>query len=105
MSGTKRKPKAGEAWEAPPTFGRPDWSEVAVTLRKNPMEWLKVYTDGRATWANAIGRGRVRALRPDLGFELRTADNQRTDPRTCTLYMRFNPDKADALTELFAGKK
>lgn len=104
MSGTK-KPPVGVAWENPPRGGRPDWNQVAATLRKNPMVWLKVYTNDRSTWANALSRGRVNALHPDLGFEFSTADNIRSTPRTCTLYARWNPDKVDPLTQLFTGEK
>lgn len=105
MSGTKRKPATGVAWESPPSADRPDWSAVAVELRANPMEWMKVYVDGRASWWDAIRRGRVKALHPDLGFEGRSTANFRSIPRTCTLHMRYNPDMADPLAELLAGKK
>lgn len=106
MSGTKsKKPAAGVAWEPPPRADKPDWSAVAQTLRDNPMRWLKVFVHGRESWANTIMRGHVRVLHPDLGFEAKTSENARTSPRTCTLHMRWNPDKADPLAELLAGKK
>lgn len=106
MSGTraKNRPPVGE-WDVPPFVERPDWSQVAEVLRAHPMKWLKVYEHGRETWANAIGRGRVRALSPSLGFEIRTTDNVRSSPRICTMYARFNPDKVDPLAELLAGRK
>lgn len=101
MSGTRKKnPPAGMAWESPPGE-KPDWAAVASTLRARPMEWLKVFVAGRESWANALGRGRIRALRPDLGFEFRTTHNTRDHPRTCTLYARWNPEKVDPLDDLF----
>lgn len=107
MSGTKKKPAVGVAWEAPPSVDRPDWALLAEELRAHPMEWQKVYEHGRESWANAISRGRIRPLRAELGFEFRTTNNQRIygKPRTCTLYLRFNPDKVDPLAELLAGRK
>jgi hypothetical protein len=105
MSGTKKKPSVGVAWESPPPNERPDWHAVAMELRQRPMEWLKVYSHGRETWANAIMRGRVNVLHPSLGFEARTTDNVRGFPRTCTLFLRWNPDKADPLVELLAERK
>lgn len=105
MSGTRtKKPAAGEAWEQPPAVDKPDWNAVAETLRSRPMDWLRVYSDRPSTWADAISRGRIRALRPDLGFEAATTNNTRNYPRTCTLFMRFNPDKVDPLTELVTGR-
>jgi hypothetical protein len=107
MGRTKKAPEppVGEWVVDPPFEERPDWRQVADTLRASPMRWLKVYEHGRETWANAIGRGRVNALHPSLGFEFRTTDNVRGTPRTCTLFMRFNPDKVDPLAELLAGRK
>jgi hypothetical protein len=102
---TTRKPPVGEAWELPPRPVKPDWGQVAATLRKHPHDWLRVYSHGLETWANALMRGRIKALHPDLGFEFRTTDNVRSSPRTCSLYVRFNPDKVDALSELFAGSE
>lgn len=100
MGETTKKPQAGEAWQSPPSSGRPDWAAVAATLRSRPGAWLLVCTAGRVTWADAIKRGRVNALRPDLGFEVSTNRNTRGYPRTCDLYMRFNPDKVDPLSDL-----
>lgn len=102
MSKTK-KPPEGMAWQSPPGE-RPDWSAAARSLRAHPMEWLRVFVHGRESWANALNRGRITALRPDLGFEFKTADNTRDYPRTCTLFARFNPDKVDPLSDLLREK-
>lgn len=99
MSKTKSS-KAGEAWESPPSLGRPDWSVVADELRSHPGEWLRVRSGSPVTWADAIKRGRVRALRPDLGFEVTTTKNTRGYPRTCDLYVRFVPDRVDPLSDI-----
>lgn len=92
-------PRAG-AWEDPPSVERPDWAEVAATLREHPMRWLKVYEHGRASWSTTVAIGHVSALRADLGFEVQTTDNTRDAPRTNTLFMRFNPDRVDSLAEM-----
>jgi len=100
-----KKPAVGEAWESPPSLGRPDWAAVADVLRSRPNEWLRVCTAGRVTWADAIRRGRVSALRPDLGFEVTTTNNARDYPRTCDLYARFVPDRVDPLSDLLRGSE
>jgi hypothetical protein len=103
MSKTKKAP-VGMSWSSPPD-DKPDWAAVASALRTRPNEWLRVYVHGRESWANAMSRGRIRALRPDLGFEFRTTDNTRDYPRTCTLYARFNPDRVDPLTDLLDDRE
>lgn len=102
---TTKKPPAGTAWESPPGGAKPDWTAVAKALRSRPMEWLRVFTHGRESWANSLNRGRIRALRPDLGFEFTTTNNTRDYPRTCTLYARWNPEKVDPLSDLLAGDR
>ena len=69
------------------------------------MRWMKVFEHGRSSWATAISIGHVNALRPELGFEARTTDNTRGQPRTCTLYMRYNPDRVDPLFELLMHRE
>lgn len=69
------------------------------------MEWLKVFEHDRASLATAVRIGHVAAVRPDLGFEMTTADNTREPPRTCTLYLRFNPDRVDPLADLVDSTK
>lgn len=96
MTRTK-KPESGVAWEPPPTRQKPDWAAVADELLAHPMEWLKVYENGRASWGTAVQLGHVTAVHPRLGFELTTTNNTRETPRTCTLYMRYNPDLVDDL--------
>lgn len=105
MSETKtKKPRAGEAWMSPPTQARPDWAAIADVLRSRPETWLLVQSGARTTWADAINRGRVRALRPDLGFEVTTTNNNRDYPRTCDLYARFMPSKVDPISETLREK-
>ena len=100
MPRTKRKPRNGVRWEAPPESDRPDWAAVARELRAHPGEWMLVFEHGRASWVTAVQIGHVSAVHKRLGFETRTADNTRDTPRTCTLYMRFNPDLVDDIAEL-----
>jgi hypothetical protein len=80
-------------WEEPPAKTVYDWYTIADQLRADPMRWAKVFEQGGQSVSNAIKQGSVAALHPDLGFEVRTANNTRTPPRTCDLYLRFNPDR------------
>jgi hypothetical protein len=41
----------------------------------------------------ALRNDDIKALTSDQGFEVRTANNTAKAPRTCTLYMRWVPDK------------
>jgi len=70
-----------------------DWSAIADQLRSDPMQWHVVFHEGRVAISNAVRQGSVSAVHPDLGFETRTANNTRHPPRTCTLYLRYNPAK------------
>jgi hypothetical protein len=81
-------------WEAPPE--RPyqyPWTEIALELRRHPMQWAKIFEGDRATVATALRQGSITVLHPDLGFEIRTANNTRTGIRTCDLYLRWNPNR------------
>jgi hypothetical protein len=90
----------GVAWEAPPDHrDKVRWPEVAAELRAHPMEWLKVFENGRTTAKEAVSQGHVPSVHPMLGFETKTTDNTRGTPRTCTLFMRYNPDLADPVAE------
>lgn len=99
------KPKAGVEWEAPPSAGRPDWGQVAEELRAHPYQWLKVFKHGRTSWKEAMAQGHVAAVHPNLGFEYQSSDNRRGTPRTCTLFMRYNPEAADLVAELIEQAK
>ena len=68
-----------------------DWDAIAEQLRKNPMEWATVFRSDRTSLATAIRNGGIKALLPSKGFEVTTRNNKRTDPRTCTLFLRYNP--------------
>lgn len=84
----------GVAWEEPPPEpDRPDWEAIAAKLRARPGEWLKVFEDGRASLATAIAIGHIAALRREDGFSMKTSNNTREAPRTCTLYLRWDPPK------------
>jgi len=69
------------------------------------MEWMKVYEHGRASWATAVQLGHVNPVHRRLGFELTPTDHTRDTPRTCTLYMRYNPDLADELAEVLNSSR
>lgn len=99
------KPKTGLEKEAPPPNGRPDWNQVAAELRANPGEWFKVFQNGRTSWKESMAQGHVSVVHPNLGFEYESRDNRRGTPRTCTLYMRWNPDAADLVATLIDQAK
>lgn len=87
--------------EKPPNTKRYDWSDIADTLREDPMEWHKVFEKDRSSIVVAIRQGNISAVHRGLGFETKTANNTKdADPRTCSLWMRYNPSKVeDGLTE------
>lgn len=86
-------------WEAPPD--RPKqypWAAIAAELRKHPGEWALIFEGDRSSVVIAIRQGAVGDVHPDLGFETSTRNNKRGTPRTCDLYMRYNPDRETSLT-------
>lgn len=94
---TRKAARSPVEFEDPPeTRVKYDWPLIADKLRAHPMRWAKVFDLDRTSVVNAIRQGAIAAVKPDLGFEVRTANNQRS-PRRCTLYMRYNPDKEDSL--------
>lgn len=88
----------GVVWENPPGGPQYDWVSLANMMRERPNEWLKIFTQGRTSVANAIRQGSVGDVHPTLGFEVMTRNNKRGTPRTCDLYLRYNPDKEQDLT-------
>lgn len=93
------KPVSTITFKNPPVSTRYDWRAIAEQLRAQPMEWANIFEHGRTSLVNALRAGKIVALHPDLGFEITTTNNTRDLPRTCDLYMRFNPDKVDPLRE------
>lgn len=83
------------AWENPPPKReeRYDWASIAKKLRKRPLTWAKIFEEDRSSLATAIRIKGIKALHPDKGFEVRTAHNTREHPRTCTMWLRYNPEK------------
>lgn len=77
--------------EAPPTAPQYDWKAIADQLRESPMEWHKIFAQGRISLVNAINQGSVGELHRDLGFETTTRMNRRLAPRVADLYARYNP--------------
>lgn len=88
-------------WEDPPRRTKYDWVKIAESLRSNPMEWAKVFDEDRSSIVVAVRQGSILTMHPDLGFETRTANNNvKAKPRTCTLYVRYNPARVkNGLTE------
>jgi hypothetical protein len=86
--------KTIEGWEDPPARQtRYDWEDIAKRLKRRPNKWAKVFDRDRTSLAVALRSGSISALRPDKGYEVRTANGRREAPRTCTLYMRYVPEK------------
>ena len=80
-------------WENPPVRQRYDWQAIAEQLKSRPMEWANVFDEDRTSLATAIRNKGIKALNPDDGFEVKTSNNVRGVPRTCTMYLRYNPEK------------
>lgn len=78
-------------WEDPPEKHPYDWVAISERLKKNPGRWLKIFDRDRHSLATAIRLEGIAALRPSDGFEVKTRNNVRGEPRTCTLYLRYNP--------------
>jgi hypothetical protein len=100
MPRRKPQPHPGaeiEFIELPPRPQTYDWVEIAERLKANPLQWARIFTGGRVSIANAVRQGSVNAVHPDLGFEVQTRNNVRENPRTCDLYLRFNPDRVKPL--------
>lgn len=82
------------SWEDPPPVRRKyDWDAIAAQLESRPGKWAKVFERGPTSTVNAIRQDSVRALTSFRGFEIKTSNNVREPDRTCTLYLRYNPDK------------
>lgn len=104
MSGQKKKQVDDLVWEDPPMRHNYDWRAIADRLRENPMSWAVIFRQDRTSLVTALRQGSINALHPDLGFEIRTSNNVK-EPRTCTLHMRFNPDKVDGLRDALRKDK
>lgn len=89
--------KSEVTWESPPPIGqgRYDWAVIAEKLKTQPGEWAKVFDEDKTSIVNAIRQGKIRVIRAELGFQVRTANNVRRPVRTCSLYLRYMPDRAE----------
>ena len=91
-----KKGRADLHWEEPPkknSRGKYDWPVIAEKLEKRPNEWALIFEDDLTSLATGIRIKGVRALHPDKGFEVRTANNVREPQRRCSLYLRYVPEK------------
>lgn len=89
--------------EPPPERKTYDWTTIADQLRNDPGEWYLIYEQDRASLAHAIRNDAISAMQPVVrksgprertdGFELRTVNNTRGNPRMCDLFMRYVPPK------------
>jgi hypothetical protein len=92
----------GLKYVAPPTKNKRvvyDWEAIYADLRANPGDWALLREDGTISTYNAVTQGKVKTFHPSMGIEMRTANNNfKVSPRTCDLYVRYNPDKDEGLT-------
>lgn len=98
----KREPRQPgiSGWKEPPPKRQSyDWRRIADDLRARPMEWALIFKHDRTSLVNALRQGAIVALHPQLGFEIRTANNTRNGQRTCDLYLRYNPKKVEPLRD------
>ena len=83
----------GVGWSDPPGRTRYDWDTIAEGIEAKPMAWYKVFEKDRTSVANAVRQGAVSRVKPIYGFETRTANNVVGPPRTCTFWIRYNPER------------
>lgn len=69
-----------------------DWTAIAKRLKRRPGEWALIYEVDSSGYAVAIRSNKVTALKREHGFESRTANNTTGPNRTCSLWLRYNPD-------------
>lgn len=89
-------------WENPPARReqRYDWESIAKELKKKPNKWAKIFDNDRASLATTIRIQGLKAL-PFIkdgetgGFQVRTTNNKRGEPRTCTMFLRYVPEKKE----------
>lgn len=89
------EPETGLGFDDPPPKREPryDWEAIAKAARRRPGKWYAVFKQDRTTFNTAIKAGKITALRPDRGFETRTANNKiRVSPRLCDLWVRYVPE-------------
>lgn len=78
---------------------RYDWDKIYPELRENPGEWALLGERGTVSTYNAVTQGKISNFHPSMGVEIRTANNDlNATPRTCDLFVRYNPDKDESLT-------
>jgi hypothetical protein len=101
--------KSGIKFEDPPNQReqRYDWAAIAADLRKRPGKWAKIFDRDKTTYVSAFYQGlkdlpvtefEVRVSNTDRGITKADAENLGLAPvpRTCTMYLRYNPNKESA---------
>lgn len=91
-----------EFTDPPPTHTktvRYDWDQITAQLRAHPMQWAQIAKQGKESTANAIREGKVSGIHPSNGYEVTARDTKRdAKPRTADIFVRYNPEKDQALT-------
>lgn len=85
--------------DRPPARGKYDWEYIYELIRSRPGAWLRLVEGGKISTYNAVTGGRVTTFTPEMGVEMMTRNNQyKVRPRTCDIYVRYNPEKDQSLT-------
>lgn len=87
--------ETGVGFKSPPEgrVRKYDWEAIAKRCRRKPGEWYLVFKQDKQTYATTIRNRNLKALRPEHGFEIRTANNNiKVTPRVCDLYVRYVPE-------------
>lgn len=97
------KTKSGIVKETPSEKVTYDWHAIARDLERAPNEWHKVFENDRHSLVVSLRSGSNHALLPQHGFETTTRNTRQNNPdagqpRTCTLYLRYVPEKDERRT-------
>jgi hypothetical protein len=89
------QPSEGVAFGTPPPKRQRkyDWAAIAKKCKRRPGQWFLVFEQDKTTYSATIRQGGIAALKPELGFEMRTANNKtNVKPRVQDLWVRYVPE-------------
>jgi hypothetical protein len=75
------------------------WTEIAQACRENEGKWGLFFTDSPLSVVNSIYSGKIKELKIEDGFRVRTRNN-RLDPnatprRRCDVWIAYKPKDED----------
>ena len=90
----------GDDGGQPANFRRYPWPEIAEQLREREGEWGLVFKDASVSVANAVYSNRIRDLKFEQGFRVRTRNNRVDESkgkkvRRCDIYLAYRPEGWD----------